>query len=76
MRGTGVNIGRYLFQLPKQAKLRELLFQRWTKNDKYAYRGRCVGRLVVIENARHAVTAERPEQFNAVFEKILADLGD
>ena len=32
-------------------------------------------KLVVIENARHAVTAERPEQFNAVLMKFLADLG-
>jgi 3-oxoadipate enol-lactonase len=31
-------------------------------------------KLVVIENARHAVTAERPEQFNAVLMNFLKDL--
>jgi pimeloyl-ACP methyl ester carboxylesterase len=43
--------------------------------EKQAYTAKIPNaRLVVIENARHAVTAERPEQFNAVLDEFLLGL--
>lgn len=43
--------------------------------EKQAYTAKIPNaRLVVIENARHAVTAERPEQFNAVLDEFLMGL--
>jgi pimeloyl-ACP methyl ester carboxylesterase len=44
-------------------------------DDKKAYTAEIPNaKLIVIEDARHAVTAERPEQFNAVLMEFLADL--
>jgi pimeloyl-ACP methyl ester carboxylesterase len=44
-------------------------------DEKRAYTARIPdAKLVVIENARHAVTAERPEQFNQVLINFLARL--
>ena len=44
-------------------------------NEKLTYTAKMSNaRLVVIENARHAVTAERPQQFNAVLGEFLAGL--
>lgn len=46
-------------------------------DEKQAYTARMPNaELVVIDNARHAVTAERPEQFNAVLDKFLAGSGN
>ena len=44
--------------------------------DREAYVGRIPSaRLVVIENAHHAVTVERPEAFNAALEEFLSKQG-
>jgi len=44
--------------------------------EKQAYAAKMPNaKLVVIEDARHAVTAERPEQFNRVVEAFLAEAG-
>jgi len=43
--------------------------------EKQAYTAKMPhAKLVVIENARHAITAERPEQFNAVLDGFLASI--
>ena len=43
--------------------------------EKHAYTAKLPdAKLVVIEDARHAVTAERPEQFNAILEEFLAEV--
>jgi pimeloyl-ACP methyl ester carboxylesterase len=33
-------------------------------------------RLVIIEDARHAVTAERPEQFNLILGEFLVEISE
>lgn len=44
-------------------------------DEKRAYTAKLSdAKLVVIEDARHAVTAERPERFNAILEEFLAGL--
>ena len=43
-------------------------------DEKRAYTAKIPNaKLIVIENARHAVAVERPEQFNAVLEEFLAE---
>ena len=46
-------------------------------NEKRAYTAKISrAKLVIIEDARHAVTAERPEQFNAILREFLTEVGE
>jgi len=116
MRRIGVWLSKRLFIKPEQAQLRALFVERWTENDRHAYRASLksvVGwdvearlgeiqcpvlvvasdedylpleekraytarmpraRLVVIEDARHAVTVEKPEEFNKVVGEFLEEV--